>query len=205
MTLDEIRQLDFKDMPNWPAPAQIGAMVLMAALAIGLAYYALFADMYAKLEQEQQQEVQLKETFLNKKQQVANLEALKAQLTAIEQSFSAMLKQLPSKSEMDSLLTEINQAGVGRGLQFDLFRPSAEIRNDQLSELPIQIRLTGSYNDLAIFATDVAKLSRIVTIGNIVLSPIGSGPGEQRLGMDAVARTYRALDPTETATAAPAK
>ncbi|MFC3531719.1 type 4a pilus biogenesis protein PilO [Vogesella facilis] len=203
MTLDEVRQLDFKDMPNWPLQAQVGAMVFLALLVFGLAYYALFSDMQDEIDREQSKEQQLKETFLGKKQQVANLVALQAQLAEIERSFNAMLKQLPSKAEMDSLLTEINQAGVGRGLQFDLFRPAAEIRNDQLSELPIQIRLTGSYNDLATFATDVGKLSRIVTIGNITLSPLAGGPVEPRLGMDATARTYRAIDPSEAAPAAP--
>ncbi|SCK15194.1 type 4a pilus biogenesis protein PilO [Vogesella sp. LIG4] len=205
MTLDEIRQLDFKDMPNWQLPAQIGFMVIMALLAFALAYYALFSGMYDQLKQAQQQEEQLKDTFINKKQQVANLEALRAQLQQIEQSFNAMLKQLPSKAEMDSLLTEINQAGVGRGLQFELFRPAAEIRNEQLAELPIQIKLSGSYSDLATFATDVAKLSRIVTIGNITLNPLGAGPGEPRLTLDATARTYRALDPSEAAAAKPKK
>jgi len=205
MTMDEFRQLDLKNLPDLPLGPQIASLVVMILAILGLAYYFVFADLQDQIERQQAKEVQLKETFLDKKRQVANLAALEKQLQEIESSFGALLKQLPTKAEMPALLTEINQAGVGRGLQFDLFRPSAEIRNDQLSELPIQIRLTGSYNDLAIFATDVAKLSRIVTIGNIVLSPIGSGPGEQRLGMDAVARTYRALDPTETATAAPAK
>ncbi|WP_174874777.1 type 4a pilus biogenesis protein PilO [Vogesella oryzae] len=202
MTLDEIRQLDFKDTPNWPLQAQVGAMIIAASLVFGLAYYFFFSDMLDEIDQAHNQELQLRDTFLNKKQQVANLAALRTQLAEIEKSFNVMLQQLPSKAEMDSLLTEINQAGIGRGLQFDLFRPAAEIRGEQLAELPIQIRLTGSYNDLAIFATDVGKLSRIVTLGNISLLPENAAPNNPRLVMNATARTYRALDQSE---ALPAK
>ncbi|XLM21313.1 type 4a pilus biogenesis protein PilO, partial [Chromobacterium piscinae] len=134
-----------------------------------------------------------KQTFIDKKRQAVNLDALEQQLKEIDASFGALLKQLPTKSDMDTLLTEINQAGIGRGLQFDLFKPGTEIRSTEMAEVPITIRLTGTYNDLAAFVNDVAQLSRIVTISDINLTPTNGN----RLTMDATARTYRALEPGE--------
>ncbi|WP_199153431.1 type 4a pilus biogenesis protein PilO [Chromobacterium sp. ASV23] len=193
MTLDELRALDPKDMPNWPLQAQGLALAVMLLMLLGLGYFFVLGEQLDQLQQAKQQEEQLKQTFIDKKRQAVNLDALEQQLKEIDASFGALLKQLPTKSDMDTLLTEINQAGIGRGLQFDLFKPGTEIRSTEMAEVPITIRLTGTYNDLAAFVNDVAQLSRIVTISDINLTP-GNG---NRLTMDATARTYRALEPGE--------
>ena len=196
MTLDEVRNLDFKDMPNWPLPGQLAALCLMVLLVLGAAYIAVFSSVQDEIEQARLQEEQLRQAFVDKKRQASNLVALENQLKQIEVSFGTLLKQLPTKSEMDSLLTEINQAGIGRGLQFELFRPAGEVKTDQMAELPIQIRLTGTYNELAAFVTDVSQLSRIVTISDISLTPVGDAKSN-RLVMMATAKTYRALEAEE--------
>lgn len=196
MTMDEFRQLDLKNLPDLPLGPQIASLVVMILAILGLAYYFVFADLQDQIERQQAKEVQLKESFLDKKRQVANLAALQQQLKEIESSFSALLRQLPTKAEMPTLLTEINQAGVGRGLLFELFRPGSETKAAQIATLPIQIRLSGSYGELATFVNDVAQLSRIVTIGDIALSPNGSGK-EDRLQLQATAKTYRALEAGE--------
>ncbi|AVG14654.1 MULTISPECIES: type 4a pilus biogenesis protein PilO [Chromobacteriaceae] len=195
MTLDELRALDPKDMPNWPLQAQMLMLFLLLLLVVGLGYFFVLGEQLDKLGQSRLQEATLKQTFIDKKRQAVNLDALEQQLKEIDASFGALLKQLPTKSDMDTLLTEINQAGIGRGLQFDLFKPGTETRTAEMAEVPITIRLTGSYNDLAAFVNDIAQLSRIVTIGEINLTP-GSGK-DNRLIMDATARTYRALEPGE--------
>ncbi|MDC7718059.1 type 4a pilus biogenesis protein PilO [Vogesella sp. DC21W] len=196
MTLDDVRNLDFKDMPNWPLPGQLAALCLLVLLVLGAAYLAVFSSVQDEIEQARLQEEQLRQTFVDKKRQASNLVALENQLKQIEVSFGTLLKQLPTKSEMDSLLTEINQAGIGRGLQFELFRPAGEVKTDQMAELPIQIRLTGTYNELAAFVTDVSQLSRIVTISDISLTPVGDAK-LSRLVMMATAKTYRALEAEE--------
>ncbi|MEO2217916.1 type 4a pilus biogenesis protein PilO [Chromobacterium vaccinii] len=195
MTLDELRALDPKDMPNWPLQAQMLMLFLLLLLVVGLGYFFVLGEQLDKLGQSRQQEATLKQTFIDKKRQAVNLDALEQQLKEIDASFGALLKQLPTKSDMDTLLTEINQAGIGRGLQFDLFKPGAETRTAEMAEVPITIRLTGSYNDLAAFVNDIAQLSRIVTIGEINLTP--SSGKDNRLILDATARTYRALEPGE--------
>ncbi|AAQ58506.1 type 4 fimbrial biogenesis protein PilO [Chromobacterium violaceum ATCC 12472] len=191
--MDELRALDPKDMPNWPLQAQGLMMFLLLLLVVGLGYFFVLGEQLDKLNQSRQQEATLKQTFVDKKRQAVNLDALEQQLKEIDASFGALLKQLPTKSDMDTLLTEINQAGIGRGLQFDLFKPGGETRTAEMAEVPITLRLTGTYNDLAAFVNDVAQLSRIVTIGEISLTPTSGN----RLTMDATARTYRALEPGE--------
>ncbi|WP_434632680.1 type 4a pilus biogenesis protein PilO [Chromobacterium sp. CV08] len=202
MTLDELRALDPKDMPNWPLQAQGLMLLLLSLLVIGLGYFFVLGEQNEHLNQARQHEEQLKQTFIDKKRQAVNLDALQQQLKEIDASFGALLKQLPTKSDMDTLLTEINQAGIGRGLQFDLFKPGTETRSAEMAEVPITIRLSGSYNDLAAFVNDVAQLSRIVTISDISLNP--SNGKDNRLTMDATAHTYRALEPSERAGLAPA-
>ncbi|KZE33475.1 type IV pilus inner membrane component PilO [Crenobacter luteus] len=197
MTYDDIRNLDPKDLPNWPLPAQLGALAAIALVIFLLGYYLVLGDQLDRLEAGRQQEETLKQSFVDKKRQAINQAALEAQLKEIQQSFGALIKQLPTRSEMESLLTEINQAGIGRGLQFELFRPGTEIKSPEMAELPIDIRLSGSYDELAAFASDVGQLSRIVTLNNIVLTPIAGK--EHRLSMQAVAKTYRALEPQEIA------
>ncbi|MBB5193174.1 type IV pilus assembly protein PilO [Silvimonas terrae] len=194
MTLDELRNLDPKDMGNWPRAAQIGLVVVVAVLVLVLGYFLLWSDQMDQLAAGQQQEEALKTQYLDKAQKAANLEAYKQQLAEIQQSFGVLLRQLPTKSEMETLLTEINQAGVGRGLQFDLFKPDTETKTAEFAEMPINIKITGSYHDLSAFVSDVAQLSRIVTLTNIELT-VPKAP--DTLSMSAVIKTYRALDDAE--------
>jgi type IV pilus assembly protein PilO len=139
--------------------------------------------------------LQLRDTFLAKKKEAINLDIIKKQLIETQQSFGALLKQLPSKSEMDALLTDINQAGLGRGLQFDLFRPGGEVATGVFTEQPISIRVTGNYDDLGKFSSDISQLPRIVTLNEISIAPAAGGI----LSMDAIAKTYRYLDEDELA------
>jgi type IV pilus assembly protein PilO len=145
------------------------------------------------LDTAKQKETELRSVFTTKKNQAINLEAYTKQLTDIEQAFGALLKQLPNKQEMDALITDVNQAGLGRGLQFDLFRPEAETVSEFYAETPIKVKVTGGYHDIAAFVSDVSKLSRIVTLQNISLAPAKEGV----LNMDAIVKTYRYLDDDE--------
>lgn len=195
MNFNEIRNLNPKEIPSAPLPVQIVILVCGSIVILILAYLLLFSGQKEELEKAQAEEVTLKNQFIEKKGKALNRVALEEQLKEIELSFGALLKQLPSKSDMDTLLAEINQAGVGRGLQFELFRPGAEIKGPEMAELPINIKLSGSYQELATFVSDVGQLSRIVTIGNIALVP--TDKSGQRLTMQAIAKTYRALEAEE--------
>lgn len=193
MTLDDLNSLNIKDIANWPILPKALAMLVVFVGILFAGYWFEWSAQLAELEVAQQNEVKLRETFLNKKKQAINLDTYKQQLKDIEQSFGALLKQLPNKSEMDALLTDINQAGLGRGLQFDLFKPAPnETQSEFYAELPITIRLTGSYHDLGAFASDVSQLSRIVTLNDISITT-----GKENLVMDAIAKTFRYLDEEE--------
>lgn len=195
MTLDELRRLDPKKIGSWPALPKLAVLLLVLLLIIGAAYYFIWADQLTQIDSERAKTEQLKTTFVDKKKLAINLPAYVKQLDDIEKQFGALLKQLPGKSEMDALLTDINQAGLGRGLQFELFKPAAsETSKDFYAELPITIRVTGSYHDIGAFAGDIGKLSRIVTLNNISLAAAKDG-----LAMDATAMTYRYLDEAEVA------
>jgi type IV pilus assembly protein PilO len=196
MTLDELRRLDPKKIGSWPAGPKLGTLVIVLALILGLAYWFDWKDEIDRIDAEKAREDQLKGTFVTKKKQALDLPAYRKQLEDIEKQFGALLKQLPGKSEMDALLTDINQAGLGRGLQFELFKPAAEETvKDFYAELPITIRVTGSYHDIGAFASDIGKLSRIVTLNDISLSANKDGS----LVMDATAKTFRYLDEEELA------
>jgi len=193
MNLSELRTLDPKDAGNWPISVQISllAIVFCAVLAIGHFYF--WGPQLEDLEAGRAQEEQLKEQFKEKKAKAVNLEAYRQQLLEIQESFGALLKQLPNKSEMETLLTEINQAGVSSGLQFELFRPGSEVKTNEFAEMPIAIKISGNFYDLAAFVSNVAQLSRIVTINDIRLSPVAGGA----LTLEATVKTYRALDDAE--------
>ena len=194
---DDINKLSFKDIGVWPVPIKIVAMALLfAALLLG-GYWFLWKDQIESLDQSRQEEQKLRAEYLDKKKQALNLDLYREQVKEIEQAFGALVRQLPNKSEMDALLTDINQAGLGRGLEFDLFKPSPETMRDFYAELPITVRITGSYHDLGRFASDVAQLPRIVTLNNLAISQIKDGV----LTLDAVAMTYRYLDEEEIAKA----
>ena len=195
MTLDDIRALNPRDIGSWPALPKLGALFILLVLLIFAGYWFDWQNQLDELARERNKEQELRATFLDKKKQAVNLEAYRKQLAEIEESFGEMLKQLPNKSEMEALLTDINQAGLGRGLQFELFRPAqAETRSEFYAELPITIRLTGNYHDIGAFASDISQLSRIVTLNEIGLTSSKNG-----LTLDAVAKTFRYLDDSEVA------
>jgi len=192
--LEELKSLDPKQPGNWPWPIKAGAFILIF-IAIQLAAgFFLWKDQNDQIEKGRQDVAKQKETFLEKKRLAVNLEAYKQQRAEIEQSFGALLKQLPNKSEMDALLIDINQAGLGRGLAFELFKPSEkENFTEFYAELPVNIKVTGNYHDLGAFASDVAKMPRIVLLTDLKLDP----PKDGVLSMEAVAKTYRYLDEEE--------
>lgn len=196
MTLDELQRLNFKDVGNWPVLPKLGLLVILLLVIVALGYSLDWSAQADELEAARQKEQQLRQTFLDKKAQAINLDLYRKQLDDIEQSFGAMLKQLPNKSEMEALLTDINQAGLGRGLQFTLFRPAPqETTSEFYAELPITIRVTGAYHDIGAFASDVSQLSRIVTLNDIGVAVEKDGG----LALDATAKTYRYLDDVEIA------
>ena len=196
MTLDEFRRLDPKKIGTWPALPKIGVLAFALLLIMAAGYWFDWSDQLERIDAEAQNEQQLKKTFVEKKTQALDLPAYRKQLEDIEKQFGALLKQLPGKSEIDALLTDINQAGLGRGLQFDLFKPAAEETvRDFYAELPISIRITGNYHDMGAFASDVGKLSRIVTLNDISVS----AGKDNALVMDATAKTFRYLDEDEVA------
>jgi len=194
MTLDDLKNLNPKTPGVWPWPAKLMAF---AAIFVGVVVMGALLDwqgQWESLRVVKEQEISLKETFLIKKQQAVNLDLIKKQLLETQESFGALLKQLPNKSEMDALLTDINQAGLGRGLQFELFRPGAESIQGSFAEQPIAIKVTGNYDDLGRFASDISMLPRIVTLNEIAITPVGGA-----LTMDAIAKTFRYLDDEELA------
>jgi type IV pilus assembly protein PilO len=197
MTLDDLRRLDPKKIGSWPPGPKLAVLFVLLLLIVAASYWFDWKDQVEQIDVEKVKEGQLKATFVDKKKQALDLPAYRKQLEDIEKQFGALLKQLPGKSEMDALLTDINQAGLGRGLQFELFKPATEetIR-DFYAELPISIRITGSYHDIGAFASDVGKLSRIVTLNDINLAP---GKDKDVLVMDATAKTFRYLDDDEIA------
>jgi type IV pilus assembly protein PilO len=195
MNLDDLRRLNIRDVGNWPLMPKIGvlALVFLAILAAG-AYFD-WMDQYEALGKVEAEELALRTQYTEKKNKAINYDLYRQQLAEIEQSFGALLKQLPNKSEMDALLTDINQAGLGRGLSFDLFKPAASERMAEFyAELPISIKITGNYHDMGAFTSDVAQLPRIVTLNDVA---IANEKGV--LTLDAVAKTYRYLDEEEVA------
>ncbi|PKO54611.1 MAG: pilus assembly protein PilO [Betaproteobacteria bacterium HGW-Betaproteobacteria-2] len=206
MKLEDFNNIDFKNAGNLPLPVKAVLLLGLLVLLIGAGYWFIWNPAAAELEGARAKEGELRKVFLDKKRQSINLEAYKEQMVEIERTFGALLKQLPDKSQMDGLLTDINQAGLARGLEFELFKPGKEVIGDFYAEMPIQIKVVGSYHDLGAFATDVSKLSRIVTLNDLVVSTAaakGKGGNEQadvsRLVMEAVAKTYRYLDASEIA------
>jgi type IV pilus assembly protein PilO len=194
MNMDELKNLNPKNPGSWPWLAKLLAFaVLFLSVVVAGALFD-WQGQWEVLQAVKKEEESLKETFLVKKKQAINLDLIKKQLIETQESFGALLKQLPSKSEMDALLTDINQAGLGRGLQFELFRPGAETVNGAFAEQPITIKVTGNYDDIGKFSSDISMLPRIVTLNEIAINPSGNG-----LTMDAIAKTFRYLDEEEVA------
>ncbi|OGA41002.1 MAG: pilus assembly protein PilO [Betaproteobacteria bacterium RIFCSPLOWO2_12_FULL_62_13] len=194
MTLDELRRLDPKKIGSWPALPKLGVLLIVLFLIVFAGYWFDWQQQIDEINAEKQKEAQLRNTYTEKLKIAVNLPAYRKQLDDIEKQFGALLKQLPGRAEMDALLIDINQAGLGRGLQFELFRPGTESVRDFYAELPITIKVTGNYHDIGAFASDIGKLSRIVTLNDVALSTAKDG-----LVMDATAKTFRYLDDSELA------
>lgn len=196
--------LNPNDPSSWPAFPRFLLCVFVTAAVVVALWFVWLADSDEELKAEQAKEVQLREDFKKKLAQAVNLEALKTQREQVQQYVTQLEKQLPSKAEMDALLSDINQAGLGRSLQFELFRPGQVSVKEYYAELPIAIKVSGRYHDIGAFAADIANLSRIVTLNNMTITPVKDG----MMSMDTTAKTFRYLDPEEVAlqrNAAPAK
>lgn len=191
--LEDLRNINPKTPGSWPMPIKLGALVLILLGIVAIGAVLDWQDEWERLTISREEEGKLKETYLIKKKQAVNLDLIKKQLIETQQAFGALLKQLPTKSEMAALLTDINQAGLGRGLQFELFKPGIEVATGVFTEQPITIKVTGTYDDLGRFASDISMMPRIVTLNEINIAPMAGGT----LAMDAIAKTYRYLDEDE--------
>jgi len=195
MTLDDFRRLNFREVGKWPWAPKIIVLIVILLFIVALGAWFDWKDQWESLNAAQNDETKLKEQYAQKKAKAINYDLYVQQLAEVEQSFGALVKQLPNRSEIDALLTDINQAGLGRGLQFDLFRPAPQEKMaDFYAELPISIKITGNYHDIGAFASDVAALPRIVTLNDLAIAN-----NKGTLTMDAVAKTFRYLDEEEMA------
>jgi type IV pilus assembly protein PilO len=199
MKLDDFNNIDFKNAGSMPMPVKLVLLSFLFLILVALGYWFLWSTELDEFDQAKAKEEELRQVFLTKKAQAVKIDAYKQQMIDIEKTFGALLKQLPDKSQMDGLLTDINQAGLGRGLEFELFKPGQETASDFYAEMPIQIKIKGAYHDIGAFATDISKLSRIVTLNELSIAPINKDAKDSMLGMEAVAKTYRYLDPSEIA------
>lgn len=193
---EQFRGLNPNDPSVWPAVPRYALCFAVTALVLVALWFVWLTNSNDELEGERAKEVTLKADYVKKVAQAANLELLKKQREQVQQYVTVLEKQLPSKAEMDALLSDINQAGLGRSLQFELFRPGQISVKDYYAELPIAVRVTGRYHDIGAFAADVAGLSRIVTLNNVTITP---QKDKDQLTMDATARTFRYLDEDERA------
>jgi len=199
MKLEDFNNIDFKNAGNLPWPVKGVILGVLFVLVMLAGYWFLWSPALDELDQAKNKETELRNAFADKKRQGINLEAYKQQMIDVEKTFGALLRQLPDKSQMDGLLTDINQAGLTRGLDFELFKPSPEVVSEFYAEMPITIKVIGSYNDFGAFATEISKLSRIVTISDISITPANKESKDNLLAMDATAKTYRYLDASEIA------
>lgn len=191
----QFRGLNPNDPSSWPALPRYALAVAVSLLVVVVLWFVWLNNSDAELDAERAKELVLREDYKKKLAQAVNLEALKKQREQVQQYVTQLEKQLPSKAEMDALLSDVNQAGLGRSLQFDLFRPGQVLVKEYYAELPIAVRVTGRYHDIGAFASDVAHLSRIVTLNNLVVAPAKDGT----LAMEATAKTFRYLDLDEVA------
>jgi type IV pilus assembly protein PilO len=197
--LDELRSLDPRDPGRWPLAIRMGAVgVWFLVLAFILSYVFVWQNQKPELERRQAEELELRDQFRNKHAKAVNLEVYKTQLKDIERSFGALLRQLPGKTEVPNLLVDISQTGLAAGLEEKLFQPAAEQKRDFYAELPIKIRLSGSYHEFGEFVSGIAALPRIVTLHDVEIKSSG-GTGFDNLTLDLTAKTYRYLDEEELA------
>ncbi|MEO5702633.1 MAG: type 4a pilus biogenesis protein PilO [Gammaproteobacteria bacterium] len=201
MNFSDINELDFKNIGGWPAPARIGLIVILSVAILGAGYWFDTQHQLQALKDTQAKELELKQSFEIKQAKATNLEAYTLQLQDMKKTFGAMLRQLPSKAEVADLLVDISQTGLASGLEFELFSPKAEVPKDFYAELPISIRVTGSYHQLGTFVSGVAALPRIVTLHDTLITRPDKS---EKLAMEVTAKTYRYLDEPAPAANAPA-
>ena len=199
MKLEDFNNIDFNNTGSLPLPVKAVLLIVAFVLILGAGYWFLWKPALEELDQAKAKETELRQVFLDKKKQAINLDLYKQQMVDIEKTFGTLLKQLPDKSQMDGLLTDINQAGLERGLEFELFKPGQEAQADFYAEMPISIKVVGAYHNLGLFASDVSRLSRIVTLNNLSITSGGKDVKDNMLVMEAVAKTYRYLDSNELA------
>ncbi len=192
----DFRNMNPNDPGSWPLIPRVTILAAIFLLVLAGGWWFFWSDQLLELETKEKEQETLKQEYLDKKRQAVNLDLYVQQLAEIDRSFGALLKQLPNKSEIEALLIEVNQAGLGRGLQFELFKPGQEIVKDFYAELPVSVKINGSYHDFGAFAADIAKLPRIVTLNNISLAPVSNS---QSLSLDATTKTFRYLDDEELA------
>jgi type IV pilus assembly protein PilO len=198
--IEEIQNLDPNDVGRWPASFRLGAIALIFVLAAALmVYFLAWKPNKPDLDSARADEQSLLQTLETKARKAANLDAYKAQLQEIERSFGAMLRKLPNKTEVPNLLTDISQQGSGAGLDQKLFQPGQQVNKDFYAELPIKMRLTGSFHAIGAFVSGIAALPRIVTLHDVEIVPIGKETGADQLQLDVTAKTYRYLDDEEQA------
>jgi len=203
--IEQIRELDPNDPGRWPLAARIGAIGLIFLIAtFVMAYFLAWKPKKPELEAAQAEEATLLGTLEQKARKAANLDAYKAQLAEMEQSFGAMLRKLPNKTEVPSLLTDISQQGSGAGLEQRLFQPGQQVTKDFYAELPIKMRLTGTFHSIGSFVSGIAALPRIVTLHDVEITSASKDRGADLLQLDVTAKTYRYLDDEEQAAAQPA-
>ncbi len=191
MTLDDLKNIDVNNLGSWPVPIKIGGILVVCAIVLFAGFWFLIQGELEAYGEAQKKEESLRETYTNKIGLAVNLEPYKRQMEEMEQTFGSLLRQLPNTTEVPDLLVDITQAGLGRGLEFALFRPEKEQPKDFYAEMPISVEVRGSYHELAQFVSDVAALPRIVTFGDISIS---SGGKDNKLTMSAKAKTYRYLE-----------
>ena len=194
---EQFRGLNPNEPGQWPLLPKLATFALVAAAVVVVGWFLVFSASNDNLEAERAKEPKLKQEYTAKLAQAVNLNELRKQKSQVEEYVTQLEKQLPGKAEMDALLSDINQAGLGRGLQFELFRPGQVVVKDYYAELPISIKVSGRYHDIGAFAADIANLSRIVTLHNLTVQPPSAKDAGAVLGMEATARTYRYLDPAE--------
>lgn len=202
--MEDLKDLDPNDFGRWPTPIRLGAIAVIFLVAtIGMAYFLAWKPKKPELDNARAEEATLTSTLEGKARKAANLDAYVAQLQEMEQSFGAMLRKLPNKTEVPNLLTDISQQGAGSGLDQKLFQPGEQITKDFYAELPIKMRLTGSFHSIGAFVSGIAALPRIVTLHDVSIVPAGKDAPPDTLQLDVTAKTYRYLDEEEQAAAQP--
>ncbi|MDR1462034.1 MAG: type 4a pilus biogenesis protein PilO [Azoarcus sp.] len=202
---NDFQGLNFNDPGGWPPAPRIAAFAVVLAAVLVAGWLLDWSSQWSTLEQSREKEQQLREGWVSKKRQAVNIDEYRRQLSEINRQLETLVRQLPGKAEMESLLSDINQAGLGRGLQFDFFRPAKDDIKEFYAAVPVQISVTGSYHSLGEFASDIARMPRIVTMKNMVLTAAGTSQGKKaaasdgRLKLDATAETYRYLEQDELA------